>query len=123
MKRFDIIRGWGGILRGYRPFLSLEITRECPLRCPGCYAYEPEHLGDAGPLRQLADFSGDKLVNGVIALVRRFRPIHISIIGGEPLVRYRELDILLPKLMQMGVEVQLVTSAVRQIPLAWRDLP
>jgi hypothetical protein len=53
VKRSDIIRGWAGILRGRRPFLSLEITRECPLRCPGCYAYEPEHLGSTGPLRQL----------------------------------------------------------------------
>ena len=26
------------ILRGERPSLAIEITRECPLRCPGCYA-------------------------------------------------------------------------------------
>jgi hypothetical protein len=37
-------------------------------------------------------------------------------------VRYRELDILLPKLADMGVEVQLVTSAVRPIPAAWKHL-
>lgn len=24
-----------------RPFLSIEISREYPLRCPGCYAYGP----------------------------------------------------------------------------------
>jgi len=123
MKRSDIFRAWGGILRGRRPFLSLEITRECPLRCPGCYAYEPEHLGAAGPLRQLNDLKGEALVCGVLGLVRRFRPLHISIVGGEPLVRYRELDVLLPKLADMGVEVQLVTSAVRPIPAAWKHLP
>jgi MoaA/NifB/PqqE/SkfB family radical SAM enzyme len=123
MKRSHIFRAWGGILRGHRPFLSLEITRECPLRCPGCYAYEPEHLGTAGPLRQLNDLKGEALINGVLALVRRFRPLHISIVGGEPLVRYRELDVLLPKLADMGVQVQLVTSAVRPIPAAWRHLP
>lgn len=123
MKRTDIVRAWGSILRGRRPLLSVEITRECPLRCPGCYAYEPAHLGTAGPLRQLTDFRGEDLVAGVLALVRRFRPLHLSIVGGEPLVRYRELDVLLPKLNAMGVEVQLVTSAVRPIPLAWKDLP
>ena len=123
MKVGDIFPAWGKILRGRRPFLSLEITRECPLRCPGCYAYEPEHLGAAGPLRQLADLKGEALVAGVLALVRRFRPIHLSIVGGEPLVRHRELDILLPKLAAMSIEVQLVTSAVRPIPLAWKELP
>jgi organic radical activating enzyme len=123
MKRSDIIRAWGGILHGRRPFLSLEITRECPLRCPGCYAYEPEHLGAAGPLRQLNDLKGEALIAGVLGLVRRFRPLHLSIVGGEPLVRYRELDVVLPKLADMAIEVQLVTSAVRPIPAAWKDLP
>jgi len=117
-----VFPAWGNILRGRKLFLSLEITRECPLHCPGCYAYEPGHLGDSGPLRQLADSKGDDLVSGVLALVRRYRPMHLSIVGGEPLVRYRELGILLPKLEEMGVEVQLVTSAVRPIPIEWNKL-
>jgi MoaA/NifB/PqqE/SkfB family radical SAM enzyme len=121
MRKADVIPAWGSILRGNKPFLSLEITRECPLRCPGCYAYQPEHLGSAGPLRELKDLRGDDLVAGVLALVRRFRPLHLSIVGGEPLVRHRELDILLPKLAAMDIEVQLVTSAVRPIPAAWKD--
>src|SRR5262252_7548120 len=115
MKKRDIFRGWGRILSGHHPMLSVEITRECPLRCPGCYAYQPEHLGEAGPLRQLSELKGEALVTGVLALVRRFRPLHLSIVGGEPLVRYRELDVLLPKLERLGVEVQVVTSAVRPI--------
>ncbi len=119
----EVVKAWGRILRGRRPLMSLEITRECPLRCPGCYAYEPEHLGSAGPLRQLSDFKGEELVRGVLALVRRFRPLHLSIVGGEPLVRYRELEQLLPKLAAMGIQVQLVTSAVRPIPSSWRQLP
>jgi MoaA/NifB/PqqE/SkfB family radical SAM enzyme len=122
VKPTDIIPAWGRILRGYKPFLSLEITRECPLRCPGCYAYEPSHLGATGPLRQLADYKGEALVSGVLGLVRRFRPLHLSIVGGEPLLRYRELSVLLPKLADMGVEVQVVTSAVRAIPPEWRKL-
>jgi MoaA/NifB/PqqE/SkfB family radical SAM enzyme len=122
MNNRDLIPAWGRILRGQRPFLSIEITRECPLQCPGCYAYEPGHLGDAGPLRQLRDFEGEALIAGVLGVVRRFRPLHVSIVGGEPLVRYRELEVLLPKLEEMGIEVLLVTSAVRPIPASWNDL-
>jgi sulfatase maturation enzyme AslB (radical SAM superfamily) len=119
MKTADVFRGWGRILTGYHPMLSIEITRECPLRCPGCYAYQPEHLGDVGPLRSLADYKGQQLIDGVLGLVRRHRPLHLSIVGGEPLVRFRELNELLPRLEKMGIEIQLVTSAVRQIPPEW----
>src|SRR5437016_375306 len=114
-----IVRGWGRILTGHQPNLSIEITRECPLRCPGCYAYGDQHLGGGVVLRELADFTGAKLVNGVMALVARYRPVHLSIVGGEPLVRYRELDELLPRLTAQGVHTQVVTSAVRPIPAAW----
>ncbi len=122
MTKWQALPAWGRILRGYRPFLSLEITKECPLRCPGCYAYEPEHLGGNTTLRQLIDYRGDELVSAVLGLIRRYRPLHLSIVGGEPLIRFRELKILLPKIEQMGIEVQLVTSAVRPIPLEWRAL-
>ena len=122
MKHINLFRSWGRILSGSYPTLSLEITRECPLRCPGCYAYETEHLKEAGPLRSLADYQGQALIDGVLALVRRLRPVYLSIVGGEPLVRFRELDVLLPQLSKMGVTVQLVTSAVRPIPTAWRSI-
>jgi len=102
--------------------MSIEITRECPLRCPGCYAYEPEHLQDNGLLRDLTDFKGDDLVTNVLDLVKKHKPLHLSIVGGEPLVRFRELDILLPKLSELGIAVQLVTSAVREIPKAWAKI-
>src|SRR5207245_3645308 len=114
----EIRSAWGRVLQGQRPMLSIEITRECPLRCPGCYAYEPGHLGDAGPLRELRDYKGEALIEGVLALVSRYRPLHISLVGGKPLVRYKELDILLQKLAQMGIEVQLVRSAGHTIRLA-----
>lgn len=122
MKMMDIFPAWLAILQGRRPFLSLEITRECPLRCPGCYAYTPGHLGATGPLRTLADFRGQDLITQVSALVRRLRPLHLSIVGGDPLVRWRELDVLLPELADLGIEVQLVTSAFRPIPLHWSAL-
>jgi MoaA/NifB/PqqE/SkfB family radical SAM enzyme len=123
MRKVGLLRAWGRILTGRSPSLSIEITRECPLRCPGCYAYEPEHLGAAGPLRTLADYSGEQLIDGVLDLVRRHDPVHLSIVGGEPLVRFRELETLLPLLSAMGVSVQLVTSAMRAIPRPWRGIP
>ena len=122
MRKLDVIRAWGRILSGQHPSLSIEITRECPLRCPGCYAYEAGHLGEAGPLRSLADYKGEALVQGVLRLVQEHRPLHVSIVGGEPLVRFRELEVLLPRLSALGLKVQLVTSAVRPIPAAWAQI-
>ncbi len=117
-----IITAWGRILGGYRPNLSVEITRECPLRCPGCYAYNDQHLGGEVTLRQVSDFKGDELVTRFFDLVEKHRPLHISIVGGEPLVRYRELGRILPELAERGIYTQLVTSAVRSIPSEWAKL-
>src|SRR5215207_9674564 len=118
-----LISAWGKILRGYRPSLSIEITRECPLRCPGCYAYGDEHLGGGQTLRQLSDRKGQALIDGVMGVVNRHKPIHVSLVGGEPLVRFRELDVLLPQLAARGIHTQLVTSAVRPIPAQWASIP
>ena len=122
MKKVDVLRVWERVLRGYTPFLSIEITKECPLHCPGCYAYSPDHLGPLTTLGQLSDYRGQDLVAATVAVVRRFRPVHLSIVGGEPLVRYRELCELLPIFDRMGIEVQLVTSAVRPIPEQWNSI-
>jgi organic radical activating enzyme len=120
MEAAHVITAWGRILRGYAPSLAIEITRECPLRCPGCYAYTDEHLGGEITLREIRDYKGQELVDGVLRLVDEHRPIHVSIVGGEPLVRYRELNTILPALSKRGVHVQLVTSAVREIPKTTR---
>jgi MoaA/NifB/PqqE/SkfB family radical SAM enzyme len=117
-----IFSAWGRILTGYVPALSIEITKECPLRCPGCYAYGDDHLGGDVTLREVSDFKGQALIDNVVALVDRLRPLHVSIVGGEPLVRYKELNTLLPILSARGLHVQLVTSAVREIPAEWRGL-
>jgi MoaA/NifB/PqqE/SkfB family radical SAM enzyme len=119
-----VLRGWGRILSGYQPNLSIEITRECPLRCPGCYAYGDQHLGGGVVLRELADFKGQELVDGVLEVVRRHKPLHLSLVGGEPLVRFRELNTLLPILTsELGIHTQVVTSAVRPIPESWANMP
>ena len=98
--------------------MSIEITRECPLSCPGCYAYGDTHL-QGTTLRQLNDLRGDALVEGVLGLVRQHRPLHISLVGGEPLVRHRELSRILPELEASGVFTMVVTSAVIPIPKSW----
>jgi MoaA/NifB/PqqE/SkfB family radical SAM enzyme len=118
----DVIHAWGRILTGYFPNLSIEITKECPLRCPGCYAYGDNHLGGDVTLRGLSDYHGDELVERFMALIDRRRPLHVSIVGGEPLVRYRELGVILPRLAARGIHAQLVTSAVRPIPIEWAEL-
>src|SRR5262249_30512111 len=68
-------------------------------------------------------FKGQALIDNVLRVVRERRPIHLSIVGGEPLVRFRELEVLLPQLTSMGVHTQVVTSAVRSIPAAWAVMP
>jgi len=123
MHTSEIIQAWGKILRGQRPSLSIEITRECPLRCPGCYAYDPAHLGGGQTLRDLNDRRGEALVEGVLEVVERLKPLHLSIVGGDPLVRYRELESLLPQLLARGIHVQIVTSAFRPLSDGWATLP
>jgi len=119
MKAREAFQAWGKVLVGRYPVLSIEVTRECPLRCPGCYAYEDGHLGGVSNLRQLSDLRGEALISGVLNLVRQHKPLHLSIVGGDPLVRFREMEVLLPQLHEMGVFVQLVTSAFRPIPTSW----
>jgi MoaA/NifB/PqqE/SkfB family radical SAM enzyme len=122
MKRSEIVRAWGKILRGDRPSLSIEITRECPLRCPGCYAYGDAHLGGGETLRSLRDLKGQDLIRGVLEITDRLKPLHLSLVGGDPLVRYRELESLIPQLLGRGIHVQIVTSAFRPIPASWASL-
>ena len=73
-------------------------------------------------LRQVSDFKGDELVENFFKLVDEHKPLHLSIVGGEPLVRFRELNTILPRLAERGIYSQLVTSAVRPIPTEWATL-
>ena len=122
MRTSEILQAWARILKGERPSLSIEITRECPLRCPGCYAYEDAHLGGELTLRDLNDRKGQALVDGVLEVVDRLRPLHLSLVGGDPLVRYRELETMVPLLLERGIHVQVVTSAFRPMAASWADL-
>jgi len=114
---------WGRILTGRVPMLSIEITRECPLSCPGCYAYGDMHLGGGITLSELNDLRGDQLVEGVLGLVRKHKPLHVSLVGGEPMVRHRELSRILPALSKLEVFTLVVTSGVIPVPAEWMSLP
>lgn len=118
----EVFGAWGRILLGNLPMLSIEITRECPLSCPGCYAYGESHLAGGVQLRDLSDARGDALVNGVLQLVRKHRPMHVSLVGGEPLIRHRELSAILPALSARNTFALVVTSGVIPIPFEWMKL-
>ena len=122
MKKSEVLQAWAGILAGRAPSLSIEITKECPLRCPGCYAFDAAHLGGSTELRQLSDFKGDELVAKVLALLDEHKPLHVSLVGGDPMVRYREVEVLLPQIESRGIHTQVVTSAFRTIPAEWKRL-
>jgi MoaA/NifB/PqqE/SkfB family radical SAM enzyme len=119
MKKSEVVQAWASILAGRAPSLSIEITKECPLRCPGCYAFDAAHLGGTTELRELSDYRGDELVTKILALVDERKPLHVSLVGGDPMVRYRELERLLPELESRGIHTQVVTSAFRTIPASW----
>src|SRR5215467_13880943 len=123
LRIMQLLSAWQSILTGSTPMMSIEVTRECPLSCPGCYAYGENHLGGTATLRSLADYRGDELVNKIVRLVRQHRPLHVSLVGGEPLVRHRELSRLLPILSEMKVHTMVVTSAVVPIPREWMSIP
>jgi organic radical activating enzyme len=118
----EVLAAWGRILNGNVPMLSIEITRECPLSCPGCYAYGDSHLGGGVTLSELSDYRGEQLVNGVVDLVRKHKPMHVSLVGGEPMVRHRELSRILPQLSAMGVFTLVVTSGVIPVPPEWMSI-
>jgi MoaA/NifB/PqqE/SkfB family radical SAM enzyme len=119
----NILESWSKVLRGHTPILSIEVTRECPLHCPGCYAYGSNHLGGDVTLRELNDKRGDDLVRGVLGLVRRHKPLQVTLVGGEPMVRHHELSRILPELCGRGIHTMVVTSGVIPIPEEWMRLP
>ena len=83
-----------------------------PASLPGLLCLWPRSFRAARPL--CANCAMPRRRSGVRSpcRARRFHPLHVSIVGGEPLVRARELEVLIPRLNAMGVEVMVVTSAV-----------
>jgi sulfatase maturation enzyme AslB (radical SAM superfamily) len=79
-------------------------------------------LGGDATLTSLSDFKGDDLVQRVLGLVDIHEPLHVSLVGGEPLMRHRELSRILPALAAQGRYVLVVTSAVIPIPQEWMQI-
>lgn len=124
MQPLNVLQSWGKVLTGKIPMLSIEITRECPLHCPGCYAYGDSHLGEGGPnLRSVSDKKGEDLVRKVMALIDEHQPLQVSLVGGEPMMRHRELSRIVPELSRRGIYTMIVTSGVIPIPPEWSRLP
>lgn len=123
MRPTNFLTAWGKILRGRIPLLSIEITRECPLSCPGCYAYGDSHLAGGAKLVDLTDSKGDELVANILRLVEEHQPVQVSLVGGEPMMRHRELARVLPVLSARGIYTMIVTSAVIPIPPEWTRMP
>jgi sulfatase maturation enzyme AslB (radical SAM superfamily) len=73
-------------------------------------------------LRDLRDRKGQELIDGVLDVVDRLKPLHLAIVGGDPLVRYRELELMIPQLLDRGMNVQIVTSAFRPLAPSWATL-
>jgi MoaA/NifB/PqqE/SkfB family radical SAM enzyme len=49
--------------------------------------------------------------------------MQVSLVGGEPMMRHRELSQLLPILSERGIYTMVVTSGVIPIPSEWTALP
>jgi MoaA/NifB/PqqE/SkfB family radical SAM enzyme len=118
VKQGYLLRAWHRVLLGYPPAISVEVTKRCPLKCPGCYAYSPHHY-NGNSIAEATEFRSGQLVDEVLKLTDIYRPLVVWLVGGEPLVRVHELNRLLPELSHRGIEARLVTSAVRRIPNSW----
>jgi hypothetical protein len=53
-------------------------------------------FGRRRKLAELERSKGQELIRGVMELVDRLKPLHLSIVGGDPPVRYRELEAMCP---------------------------
>jgi organic radical activating enzyme len=79
-------------------------------------------LGGDITLRALSDKRGDELVRGILVIVDKHKPLQVTLVGGEPMVRHRELGRILPVLSGRGIHTMVVTSGVIAIPEEWAHL-
>jgi len=73
-------------------------------------------------LQSIDDYRGDELVRNILAVLDARRPQGLFLVGGEPLVRIKELGRLLPEVCRRGIEVEVVTSGIVPIPVEWMQL-
>lgn len=96
-------------LTRHRPsHLTIEVTRRCDARCPTCPYWQEE------PPSELPDYA---------PVVRRFRPLGVTLSGGEPLLR-SDLPGLIAAIRRAdpAVHLGLVTNGSRLTPRLAREL-
>ena len=103
--------------RAASPVCRSRLHASARCTCPGCYAYGGDHLGGDVTLRELRDYKGPELVGDDVRAPRQVPPApRVDCRRASRLVRYRELNEILPRMAERGIYTQLVTSAVRPIP-------
>jgi len=85
----EVLHAWRGILSAGRPSLSIEITKECPLRCLDA-THLTKHIWEGRSSSPALGLPREELVRRVLALADEYEPLHVSLVGGDPLVGYRE---------------------------------
>jgi len=99
----EIIRGsrkYLSMIRGKSLFsLHIEVTRKCNARCRFC-----DYWKNKNEENRLDDYS---------QIVRRFQPLHITITGGEPLLR-PDLDRIISRIVTINsfVYVNCITNGI-----------
>jgi hypothetical protein len=73
--------------------LSIEFTRDCPLRWSGCYAFEAVDFGGT-KLRQPYDLQGDRSVANSLATIVEHKHLHVALVEEYLLVLFSELEVL-----------------------------
>jgi len=96
--------------------------RKSSIKPSDCHYIIQYLIGGGMTLRDLRDRKGQELIDGVLEVVDRLKPLHLSIVGGDPLVRHRELELMIPLLLDRGIYVQVVTSAFRPLAPGWATL-
>lgn len=81
-------------------FLSWEVTNRCNLRCKVCYNASADKLVDEIETSEVTE---------ITEKIAACRPLFINLGGGEPLLR-SDIEDIVRKIIEKGVDVQIVTN-------------
>jgi hypothetical protein len=115
-------RAWGKILKGELPLTLDRDYARMSAALSGMLCVRRRSSGRRQDLAKLERSKGPGPIDGVLELVDRARPLHLSLVGGDPLVRYREVEAVIPQLLHRGIHVRVVTSAFRLLAANWAVL-
>lgn len=101
--RFFRYLAWGGLLN-----INLEVTKRCNARCDFCDYWQEDHP------EELTDY---------VPVLKRLRPLSVSLTGGEPLLRPDLADIIASLRQNFGfLVIGLVTNGLLLSPKRGREL-